>query len=69
MLLVQSVEHMPLRVATEIVSAAKVNILIFDLPSITLSASLFQIILMKKLDHLEEETENLKVCLQSSNKD
>ncbi|KAH8363822.1 hypothetical protein KR200_004651 [Drosophila serrata] len=49
-LLVQSVEHMPLRVATEIVSAAK-------------------IILMKKLDHLEEETENLKVCLQSSNKD
>ncbi|KAH8351643.1 hypothetical protein KR059_010371 [Drosophila kikkawai] len=50
MLLVQSVEHMPLRVATEIVSAAK-------------------IILMKKLDHLEEETENLKVCLQSSSKD
>ncbi|XP_020814682.1 helicase POLQ-like [Drosophila serrata] len=49
-LLVQSVEHMPLRVATEIVSAAK-------------------IILMKKLDHLEEETENLKICLQSSNKD
>ncbi|KAH8320247.1 hypothetical protein KR067_010727 [Drosophila pandora] len=45
MTLVQSVEHMPLRVATEIVSAA-------------------QIILMKKLDHLEEETENLKVCLQ-----
>ncbi|BFF99603.1 helicase POLQ-like [Drosophila madeirensis] len=47
MILVQSVEHMPLRVATEIVSAAK-------------------IILMKKLDHLEEETENLKVCLRSS---
>ncbi|XP_022231027.2 helicase POLQ-like [Drosophila obscura] len=45
--LVQAVEHMPLRVATEIVSAAK-------------------IILMKKLDHLEEETENLKVCLRSS---
>ncbi|KAH8270007.1 hypothetical protein KR018_002133 [Drosophila ironensis] len=47
LLLVQSVEHMPLRVATEIVSAAK-------------------IIIMKKLDHLEEETENLKGCLQSS---
>ncbi|XP_052845080.1 helicase POLQ-like [Drosophila gunungcola] len=50
MLLVQSLEHMPLRVATEIVSAAK-------------------IILMKKLDHLEEETENLKMCLQTSRKD
>ncbi|XP_016975255.2 helicase POLQ-like [Drosophila rhopaloa] len=49
-LLVQSLEHMPLRVATEIVSAAK-------------------IILMKKLDHLEEETENLKMCLKSSRKD
>ncbi|XP_001354267.3 helicase POLQ-like [Drosophila pseudoobscura] len=47
MTLVQTVEHMPLRVATEIVSAAK-------------------IILMKKLDHLEEETENLKVCLRSN---
>ncbi|XP_037718740.1 helicase POLQ-like [Drosophila subpulchrella] len=49
-LLVQSLEHMPLRVATEIVSAAK-------------------IILMKKLDHLEEETENLKNCLKTSEKD
>ncbi|XP_017011859.3 helicase POLQ-like isoform X1 [Drosophila takahashii] len=49
-LLVQSLEHMPLRVATEIVSAAK-------------------IILMKKLDHLEEETENLKNCLQTSHMD
>ncbi|XP_017074147.1 helicase POLQ-like [Drosophila eugracilis] len=48
--LVQSLEHMPLRVAKEIVSAAK-------------------IILMKKLDHLEEETENLKNCLEKSNKD
>ncbi|XP_017053440.1 helicase POLQ-like [Drosophila ficusphila] len=47
MLLVQSLEHMPLRVATEIVSAAK-------------------IILMKKLDNLEEETENLKMCLQTN---
>ncbi|XP_043649168.1 helicase POLQ-like [Drosophila teissieri] len=45
--LVQSLEHMPIRVATEIVSAAK-------------------IILMKKLDHLEEETENLKHCLKTS---
>ncbi|XP_016965729.1 helicase POLQ-like [Drosophila biarmipes] len=49
-LLVQSLEHMPLKVATEIVSAAK-------------------IILMKKLDHLEEETENLKNCLKKSEKD
>ncbi|EDX09646.1 GD14056 [Drosophila simulans] len=47
--LVQCLEHMPLRVATEIVSAAK-------------------IILMKKLDHLEEETENLKDCLKTSDK-
>ncbi|XP_075164699.1 mutagen-sensitive 301 [Haematobia irritans] len=43
--LVKSLEHMPLRIAKEIISAAK-------------------IILMKKLDHLEEETEALKVCLK-----
>ncbi|XP_073838797.1 mutagen-sensitive 301 [Musca autumnalis] len=47
MQLVKSVEHMPLRIAKEIISAAK-------------------IILMKKLDHLEEETEALKVCLKPS---
>ncbi|XP_013106614.2 helicase POLQ-like [Stomoxys calcitrans] len=43
--LVKAIEHMPLRIAKEIISAAK-------------------IILMKKLDHLEEETEALKVCLK-----
>ncbi|XP_061402478.1 helicase POLQ-like [Musca vetustissima] len=48
MQLVKSVEHMPLRIAKEIISAAK-------------------IILMKKLDHLEEETEALKVCLKPNN--
>ncbi|KAM8711021.1 hypothetical protein ACLKA7_017621 [Drosophila subpalustris] len=42
--LVKAVEFMPLKVAIEIVSAAK-------------------IILMKKLDHLEEATEALKNCL------
>ncbi|EDV96295.1 helicase POLQ-like [Drosophila grimshawi] len=44
MVLVKAVEFMPLKVATEMISAAK-------------------IILMKKLDHLEEETEVLKSCL------
>uniref|UniRef100_A0A1I8M9D2 Helicase POLQ-like n=1 Tax=Musca domestica TaxID=7370 RepID=A0A1I8M9D2_MUSDO len=48
MQLVKSVEHMPLRIAKEIISAAK-------------------IILMKKLDHLEEETEAIKVCLKPGN--
>ncbi|XP_037815116.1 helicase POLQ-like [Lucilia sericata] len=43
--LVKSVEHMPMKIAKEIISAAK-------------------IILMKKLDHLEEETEAIKVCLR-----
>ncbi|XP_039964616.1 helicase POLQ-like [Bactrocera tryoni] len=43
--LVRSVEHMPMKIAKEIISAAK-------------------IILMKKLDYLEEEAEALKVCLQ-----
>ncbi|XP_011195751.1 helicase POLQ-like isoform X2 [Zeugodacus cucurbitae] len=42
---VRSVEHMPMKIAKEIISAAK-------------------IILMKKLDYLEEEAEALKVCLQ-----
>ncbi|XP_065359791.1 helicase POLQ-like [Calliphora vicina] len=46
--LVKSVEHMPMKIAKEIISAAK-------------------IILMKKLDHLEEETEALKVCLRPDN--
>ncbi|XP_030572640.1 helicase POLQ-like [Drosophila novamexicana] len=45
--LVKAVEFMPLKVATEIISAAK-------------------IILMKKLDHLEEATEALKSCLCTS---
>ncbi|XP_030372629.1 helicase POLQ-like [Scaptodrosophila lebanonensis] len=44
MTLVKSVQHMSLKVAKEMISAAK-------------------IILMKKLDHLEEETKALKVCL------
>ncbi|XP_020715008.1 helicase POLQ-like isoform X1 [Ceratitis capitata] len=43
--LVRSVEHMPMKIAKEIISAAK-------------------IILMKKLDYLEEEAEALKICLQ-----
>ncbi|XP_032587223.2 helicase POLQ-like [Drosophila mojavensis] len=45
--LVKAVEFMPLKVANEIISAAK-------------------IILMKKLDHLEEATEALKSCLCTS---
>ncbi|XP_030385785.1 helicase POLQ-like [Scaptodrosophila lebanonensis] len=44
--LVNAVEHMPYKIATEIIAAAK-------------------IILMKRLDHLEEETEALKSCLLS----
>ncbi|KAH8402825.1 hypothetical protein KR222_001892, partial [Zaprionus bogoriensis] len=44
--LVRTVEFMPLKVATEIISAAK-------------------IILMKKLDHLEEATESLRSCLST----
>ncbi|XP_053952695.1 helicase POLQ-like isoform X2 [Anastrepha ludens] len=40
-----SVEHMPMKIAKEIISAAK-------------------IILMKKLDYLEEEAEALKMCLK-----
>ncbi|XP_067645253.1 helicase POLQ-like [Eurosta solidaginis] len=43
--LVRSVEHMPMKIAKEIISAAK-------------------IILMKKLDFLEEEAEALKLCLK-----
>ncbi|KAI9588682.1 helicase POLQ-like [Glossina fuscipes] len=46
--LVKNIEHMPMKVAKEIVSAAK-------------------IIIMKRLDHLEEETEALKVCLRPNN--
>uniref|UniRef100_A0A1A9WCV6 Helicase POLQ-like n=1 Tax=Glossina brevipalpis TaxID=37001 RepID=A0A1A9WCV6_9MUSC len=46
--LVKGIEHMPMKIAKEIVSAAK-------------------IIIMKKLDHLEEETEALKVCLKPDN--
>ncbi|XP_037930129.1 helicase POLQ-like [Teleopsis dalmanni] len=47
MQLVKSIEHMPLKVAKEIISAAK-------------------IILMKKLDVLEDETEAIKLCLHQT---
>lgn len=72
MQLVKSIEHMHLRIAKEIISAAKVD----KSNNITVNLSILmyfffilylfsiQIILMKKLDHLEEETEALKVCLK-----
>lgn len=71
MQLVKSIEHMHLRIAKEIISAAKVD----KSNNITMNLSILmyffilylfsiQIILMKKLDHLEEETEALKVCLK-----
>lgn len=66
MTLVKSVEFMPIRVATEIISAAKVCLsshnYIYRILTVVFIVG--QIILMKKLDHLEEVTEELKSCLR-----
>lgn len=71
MTLVKSVEFMSSRVATEIISAAKVCV---SSPNniywiLTLIFNVGQIILMKKLDHLEEVTEELKSCLRQGSDD
>lgn len=66
MTLVKSVEFMPIKVATEIISAAKVCVsspnYIYHIFTVVFIVE--QIILMKKLDHLEEVTEELKSCLR-----